>query len=86
MLEVSEQPHVDSISMLFLTLNLSILQELLAKAEEQDRNLHNYMVQKHLDEARRTVEKELIHEAKRQRCEALKRIQVCYSPNPVWSK
>ncbi|KAL3683727.1 hypothetical protein R1sor_001749 [Riccia sorocarpa] len=53
-------------------------QELLARAEEQDRSLHNYMVTKHLDEARRNVEKELQHESKRQRCEALKRIQALH--------
>ncbi|BBN04690.1 hypothetical protein MPTK1_3g06880 [Marchantia polymorpha subsp. ruderalis] len=76
-LEKKEQERLDTIAEAN-AIRERRCQELLAKAEEQDRNLHNYMVQKHLDEARRTVEKELIHEAKRQRCEALKRIQALH--------
>jgi hypothetical protein len=52
------------------------VQDLLDKAAEADRALREYMKNKHMSEARRNVEKELVHEAKRQRCEALKRIQV----------
>ncbi|KAG6543272.1 hypothetical protein Mapa_015186 [Marchantia paleacea] len=76
-LEKKEQERLDTIAEAN-AIRERRCQELLGKAEEQDRNLHNYMVQKHLDEARRTVEKELIHEAKRQRCEALKRIQALH--------
>ncbi|CAM6101112.1 unnamed protein product [Calypogeia fissa] len=76
-LEKKEQDRLDTIAEAN-AIREKRCQELLDKAAEADRVLHDYMTNKHLCEARRNVEKELVHEAKRQRCEALKRIQALH--------